>query len=65
MIEVRLMATEARIRCVVVIPIVASCTIRSDVCMCSIKHIEVIMYIKRGWNPFALGMASRAVIVKL
>ena len=65
LIEVCFVTTETRIRCVVIISIMASGTIRSDDCMCSIKHIEVIMYIKRGWYPFTLGMASCAVIVKL
>ena len=65
LIVVSLVASEACVWCIAIIPVVTSGAITGDCGMCSVENIVVIMDVKRGRNPFALGMTGRAVIVKL
>ena len=65
LIEVCLMTSKTRIRCIGIIPVVTSGTITGDCSMCTVEHIEVIMDVESGWDPITLGMTSCTIIVKL
>lgn len=57
------MASKAGIRCVVIIPVVAGCTIIGDCGMCTIKCVIVIVDREAGGHPFRVcRMAQGAVI---